>query len=129
MSTIVNCRQKRISYQVHHIGKRQKNDQELFAQGHLRRISVAPPVAVRTASKAVRMRNLSSRIERRELISVLVIRKSHQLPAKSPLGLAAEQLGDHLIRSGGDQGLKALIHRKLLSVREAVGGKVEDHVT
>lgn len=123
MPAVVNCGQKGISCQIRYIDNSQQNDQELFAQSHLRRVSVPATVAnVATINTAVVMAPFG------DIIIKHYGDRWGQAKAESPLGLAAKKLGNQRVRRRSDQGFEALVHRESFRIRKAVRGNVEDHV-
>jgi len=123
MPAVVNCGQKGISCQIRYIDNSQQNDQELFAQSHLRRVSVPATVAnVATINTAVVMAPFG------DIIIKHYGDRWNQAKAESPLGLAAKKLGNQRVRRRSDQGFEALVHGESFRIRKAVRGNVEDHV-
>lgn len=88
MTTVVYRVQKRIASEIQQIRKRQKNDQELFAQGHLRRIGLTSAKAVSTA---VAMTRRMARLVDRRVIVIIV-----KYPA-TPVG--HEEAGEESVRT------------------------------
>lgn len=123
MPAVVNCGQKGISCQISYIDNSQEDNQELFAHGYLRRVSVPTTVAnMATIDTAVVMAPFG------DIIIKHYGDRWDKAKAESLLGLAAKKLSDQRVRRCCDQGFEALIHGESFRIREAVRGNVEDHV-